>query len=126
VYNEWRERRRITLCSPARREGKGRIVYIPRIIPAAASGRGARTPIIDPEPGATLRPTARMSPPVGIAAKPPGDYQTIADNLPNGLSIQTEAAAYTVMELLTSARDAGETIAHLSISTASTNRCPSG
>lgn len=111
-YNEWRERRRSNELLPARREGKGRIVYIARITPAAASGQGRQDADQDPEPGATLRPTVRMSPAQWMLPQNHREiYQTIADNLPNGLSIQTEAPLTTVMELLTRP-ETRETIAH--------------
>jgi len=80
----------------------------------------------DPEPGATLRRTARMSPAQWVLPQNHQEiYKTIADSLPSGLSIQTEAPLTTVMELLTRPRR-GRPSLILSISIASTNRCPSG
>jgi len=102
TYNEWRERRRSkNPLLPARREGKGRILYIPEIIPAA---RAAKTSAAeeDAEPGATLRRTTRMTPAQWVLPRNHEDIaKTVVDGLPNGLSIQTGAPLTTVMNLLT-------------------------
>lgn len=111
-YNQWRERRWKNPLLPARREGKGRIVYISRIVPAAAGTRTRQVADRDPEPGATLRRTVRMSPAQWVLPQNhQAIYQTISDNLPKGLSIRTEAPLTTVLELLTRPRTR-ETIVH--------------
>jgi len=110
-YNEWRERRRVNPLLPARREGKGRIVYIPQVVPAGARVRAAEADQ-DPEPGATARRGERMSPAQWILPRNQQEiYQAIVDSLPKGLSIRTEAPLTTVMELLTRPQTR-ETIVH--------------
>ncbi|HEX4343338.1 MAG TPA: beta-galactosidase, partial [Verrucomicrobiae bacterium] len=110
-YNEWRERRRTNPFLPARIQGKGRIVYIPEII------RGDKAPKasaldFDPEPGAALQRGTRMSPSQWVLPKNHQEiFQTIADGLPQGLSLTSDAPLATVMELLTRA-ETHETIAH--------------
>ncbi|HWB82506.1 MAG TPA: beta-galactosidase [Bryobacteraceae bacterium] len=110
-YNEWRERRHTNPLLPARQEGKGRIVYIRSIIPGLARARAQRGNL-DPEPGATLRRGARMSPAEWVLPRNHHEiYQTVTDALPRGLSITTEAPLTTIMELLTR-QQTRETIAH--------------
>lgn len=91
-YNQWRERRRTNPLPPARAEGKGRIIYIPEIIPAdsldsGVSGTGlARNRIMSTAEWVLPENHRQIS-------------QTIVDALPKGLSITTEAPLTTVMEL---------------------------
>jgi hypothetical protein len=110
-FNEWRERRRTNPLLPARAEGKGRIVDIPRITQAA----GARTRQdgdLDPEPGATQRQTSRMSPAQWVLPQNHQEiYKTVAANVTGGLSIETEAPLTTVAEFLTRP-ESHEIIAH--------------
>ena len=111
-YNDWRERRHSNPFLPARREGKGRIVYIPGIIPGSKEKIVVDLSAADPEPGATLKRGERMSPPQWVLPVNHRDiFRTVADNLPQGLSLECGAPLTTVMELLT--RDeTRETIAH--------------
>jgi hypothetical protein len=111
-YNQWRERRRVNPLLPARSEGKGRILYIPEITRADARLGKSRTDDEDPEPGATLQKTSRMTPAQWVLPKNhEAIARTIVEGLPKGLSIQTEAPLTTVMELVI--RPASrETIAH--------------
>lgn len=111
-YNERRERRRVNPLLPARREGKGRILYIPQIVRA---GRPVRVQEEDqnPEPGASLRRGERMSPADWVL---PANHEEICrvvtESLPNGPSITVDAPLSTVAELLI--RPASrETIAHI-------------
>ena len=110
-YNEWRERRRANPLLPARTEGKGRILYIPRVIPAVRR-TAAESSDQNPEPGASLQRGERMSPAQWVLPANHAEiYHTIVDALPNGLSIETQAPLTTVVELLN--RPASrETIAH--------------
>lgn len=111
-YNEWRERRRVNPLFPARREGKGRILYIPQIVPAGERALQSRTANEDPEPGATPRRGTRMSPKDWVLPKNHQEiYQAIVDGLPKGLSITAEAPLTTVMELVNRPKTR-ETIAH--------------
>jgi hypothetical protein len=111
MYNEWRERRRKNPLLPARREGKGRIVYIERIVPAG-TGRTQQNGDQDPEPGASLRRSSQMSPAQWVLPTNHGEiYKTIAENLDGGASIETDAPLTTVAELVTRV-DTRETIAH--------------
>jgi Beta-galactosidase len=82
TYNERRERWRNNPLLPARREGKGRIVYIPKIVPAIPASR-------------------QMSPPQWVLPKNHQEiYTAIVNNLPRQLSITTKAPLTTVLELL--------------------------
>ena len=111
-YNEWRERRRGNPFLPARTEGKGRIVYLPRIVVAGAGSRVREEVDTDPEPGATLHASVRMSPAQWVLPQNHQEiYRTVADNLSHGPSIRTEAPLTTVMDLLTRP-ETRETIAH--------------
>jgi hypothetical protein len=111
-YNEWRERRRVNPLLPARREGKGRILFIPEIV--RADTRRGKTLEADenPEPGAALKKSERMSPAQWVLPK---NHEEIRDailgGLPKGPALTAEAPFTTVAELLK--RPAShETIAH--------------
>jgi hypothetical protein len=101
-YNQWRERRRTNPFLPGRSEGKGRIVYIPEITRAdvpAGKGQAANE---NPEPGATLQSSTRMTPAQWVLPKNhEAIAKTVAEGLPRGLSIETGAPLTTVMDLLT-------------------------
>jgi hypothetical protein len=122
-YNEWREKRSVNplralihsdgLAAVTRREGKGRIVYIPEIIPAQAHRAGARASEDNPEIVVSSDLGSRR-----FAATDwvlPKNHQEIrrliVDNLPRAVSISTEAPLTTVMELLNRAKSR-ETIVH--------------
>jgi hypothetical protein len=111
-YNDWRERRRVNPFLPARREGKGRILVIPQILPAEAFAKKGGVEDQNPEPGAALRKAARMSPPQWVLPKNHEEiHQTILEALPGGASLVAEAPLTTVAELVTRA-ETRETIAH--------------
>ncbi len=111
TYNEWRERRHSNPLLPARREGKGRILYIPEIIPAARAAKESAGEE-DAEPGATLRRTARMTPAQWVLPRNhEAIAQTVVEGLPKGLSITTGTPLTTVMDLLTRP-GARQTLAH--------------
>ena len=122
-YNEWRERRRVNplgaLVDSAgqgmvtRKEGKGRLVYIPAIIPARTRGTGLRGSEENPEIFASSGQRSQR-----FAASEwslPQNHQeicrAIVDNLPQVASISTGAPLSTVMELLNRA-GSRETIVH--------------
>ncbi len=110
-YNEWREKRRKNPLLPARAEGKGKIVYIPEIIPAEKRAKAAVNEV-DPEPGATLRGGTRMSPAQWVLPKNHGEiFAAVADGVAGGLSLKCDAPLTTVMELLTRV-ESRETLAH--------------
>jgi hypothetical protein len=112
-YNGWRERRHKNPFLPARAEGKGRIVYIPEIV--RADSRSARTQAGDqnPEPGATLQRTPRMTPSQWVLPKNhEAIAKTVVDGMPKGLSVQTDAPLTTVLEML-NRPSTRETIVHL-------------
>jgi len=95
VYNEWRERRRNNLCSrhAAKERGASSISHASsRQRPA---GRGARTPIKTGTGGYSPSHGAYVAGAVVLPQNHREIYQTIADSLPNGLSIQTEAPLTT-------------------------------
>ena len=54
-YNEWRERRHVHPLLPARREGNGRIVFIPHIVPGSSHPGEADVADQNPKPGASKR-----------------------------------------------------------------------
>jgi Beta-galactosidase len=94
-FDERRREKGANLLVAPRTEGRGRIVYIPRIIPAV-----------------DVRPGARMAPPQWVLPKNHAEiYRTIADAFPGGLSVTTGAPLTTVMELLVRAKSR-QTIAH--------------
>jgi hypothetical protein len=99
-YNEWRERRRVNPLLPARQEGKGHVVFVPRIVPGAK--RTARGSDEDPEPGATQRRGERISPAQWVLPANHAEiYRAVADAVHGGLSVRTEAPLTTVMEITT-------------------------
>jgi hypothetical protein len=100
-YNQWRERRRINPLLPARTEGKGQIVYIPEIIPAASATGRTRTLAENPEPGATPQAVNRMAPSQWVLPKNhEAINETVVAGLPHGLSLKSDAPLTTVMDLL--------------------------
>ncbi len=111
-YNGWREQRHTNPLLPARKEGKGKIVYIPEIIPGKKEKKSLDFMVDDPEPGATLRRGEKMSPPQWVLPSNHREiYQTLVSNIPDGLAIECDASLTTVMELLN--RDKShETLAH--------------
>jgi hypothetical protein len=103
-YNEWREERHANPLLPARNEGKGRIVYIPQVVPAKG-GRSESDTFVDPEPGATSRRGSQMSPSQWVLPKNHEEiHSTIVGAMPNGLSLTADAPLTTVMELLNRAQ----------------------
>jgi len=94
-YNDWRQKRDVNPLLPARREGKGRIVYIPEIVRADGGGK-----------------IGRMDPKQWVLPKNHGEiYQAIVGALPYGLSVISGAPATAVMELVVRAKTR-ETIVH--------------
>jgi hypothetical protein len=94
-YNEWRQPRDANPLLPARREGRGQIVYISEIVRADGS-----------------KHIARMVPSQWVLPKNHKEiYQAIVGALPKGLSITTQAPLTTVMELLVRPKSQ-ETIVH--------------
>jgi hypothetical protein len=111
MCNERRELRAANPLLPARREGQGRIVFIPEVVRADKATRGA--PMSEnPEPGATTERSAHMNPPQWVLPRNHEEiYKTVVDGLPNGLSITTMAPLTTVMEIQARAKTQ-ETIVH--------------
>ncbi len=111
-YNEWRERRRVNPLLPARREGKGRILSIPEIVRADTRRGMSLDADENPEPGATLKRSERMSPPQWVLPKNHEEIcQTILEGLPKGPALTADAPLTTVAELLNRGASR-ETIAH--------------
>jgi hypothetical protein len=111
-YDEWREQRSTPALLPARREGKGRILYIPEIIRGDVRNAKSQGADVDPEPGATAARGVHIAPPQWVLPKNHEEiYKTVASGVPKGLSIATSAPLTTVMELLTRAKT-NETIVH--------------
>lgn len=93
TYNERRETWRKNPLLPVRREGKGCIVYIPKIVAAIKESRA-------------------MSPAEWVLPKNQQEvYTAIVKNLPRRLSITAEAPLTTVLELL-KRQETHETIVH--------------
>jgi hypothetical protein len=110
-YNDWREKRHKNPFLPTRAEGKGRIVYIPKIVPDVKVEKtsGGND---NPEPGAASQRTPKMSPAQWVLPKNHQEiFDAIADVLPHGLSLKSEAPLTTAAELLTRA-ESQETIVH--------------
>jgi len=101
-FNGWREKRHKNPFLPARTEGKGRIVYIPKIqrgdLPREKGTSGAD----NAEPGADSQSTPKLSPAQWLLPRNHQEiFATITNNLPRGLSLTTEAPLTTAAELLT-------------------------
>ena len=102
-FNQWREKRaHKNPLLPARKEGKGQILYLPDIQRADKRAGKSQQLAEDPEPGATPSKVERFSPAQWLL---PTNHQQIADtitqNLPAGPSLQTTAPLTTIAELLT-------------------------
>jgi hypothetical protein len=120
-YNDWRETRRTNplLARMGARSvtalGKGKLVYIPEIVPATASTVEARTIGVAGDETASSASPARG----GTFAAPdwvlPKNHAAIRDailtNLSQPLSITSEAPLTTVMEMVNRAKS-NETIVH--------------
>ncbi|HTB85138.1 MAG TPA: beta-galactosidase [Candidatus Sulfotelmatobacter sp.] len=110
-YNGWREKRHQNPFLPARTEGRGRIVYVSKIVPDVKLEKTAGGND-DAEPGAASQATPKMSPPQWLLPKNHQEiYDAIAGNLPRGLSLTSDAPVTTVAELLTRP-ETQETIVH--------------
>jgi hypothetical protein len=111
-YNEWREEREANSLLPPRSEGKGRVVYISKIVPADAS-LAVDVPVVhDPHTGVAPPKRVEMVPAQWVLPKNHEEiYKMIVAAMPGGLSIVTEAPLTTVMELLDRVQT-NETIAH--------------
>jgi hypothetical protein len=110
-YNGWREQRHQNPFLPARNEGRGRIVYIPKIVPEVKADKTAGGND-NPEPGAASQATPKLSPPQWLLPKNHQDiFDAITGALPRGLSLTSEAPLTTVAELLTRP-ESQETIVH--------------
>jgi hypothetical protein len=94
AYNESRQKRDANPFLPVRPEWNGRVVYIPEIVRAD----GKTTNRLDPRQWVLPKNHAEI-------------YKAIADALPTGLSITSDAPLTTVMELLVRAKTQ-ETIVH--------------
>jgi hypothetical protein len=107
-YNEWRERRPDHPLLPARREGKGQIVYIPHVRASKSEGGDENPEII----ASSQQRSRHLSPQEWVLPRNHDEiYKAIAGSLPKGLSITTEAPLTTVMELL-NREQTRETIVH--------------
>lgn len=93
IYNEWRETWRKNPLLPARREGKGRIVFISKVIPALQASR-------EMNPSEWVLPRNHQE-----------IYTAIVSNLPKQLSISTKAPLTTVLEIV-KRPESHETIVH--------------
>jgi hypothetical protein len=113
TYNERRERRTVNpllaLMPPDAKKGitvsqhgKGRLVYVPKIVAAQAadsSGDGFEdNPEI--EAGKRAKPQRFLPPEWTLPKNHQAIYRAIADHLPRGLSVRTDAPLTTVMEVL--------------------------
>lgn len=111
-YNQWRERRRNNPLLPARSEGKGRIVYIPEIVPADSAAGKAKGLVENPEPGATPQVVNRMTPAQWVLPKNHAAInEAVVAGLPHGLSITSGAPLTTVMDMLVRP-ESRETLVH--------------
>lgn len=111
-FNEWRERRHQNPFLPVRREGNGRIIYIPEIERADLKPEKGAAVAEDAEPGAAGQHTPRMAPPQWVLPKNhEAIYEAIVSGLPRGLSLKTEAPLTTTAELVTRP-ESHETIVH--------------
>ncbi len=115
-YNDWREKRRVNplrvlvnaegLAPVMKREGKGRLVYIPQIIPARGRSAGARASEENPEIFASSESRSqRFAASDWVLPKNHQEIrQAIVDHLPAPVSLTTEAPLTTVMELVNRAK----------------------
>jgi hypothetical protein len=92
--------------------GRGRIVYIPKIVPVDASLAVELPPDHDPHTGMAAPKGIQMVPAQWVLPKNHEEiYNAIVGAMSGGLSITSEAPLTTVMELLNRAKT-NETIAH--------------
>jgi hypothetical protein len=111
-YNQWRERRRVNPLLPARREGKGRVLCIPEVVRADPRRSKPLQADENPEPGATLGKSERMSPAQWVLPLNQEEIcRTILGALPRGAALTAEAPLTTVAELL-NRPGSHETITH--------------
>ena len=124
-YNDWRETRRVNPLrallgsvpsgAVTKNEGKGRLVYIPEIIPDDRPHPAAAQANTEENPEVTVAPTSRRQRFAAADWMLPKNHQEIArlisDNLPKGISIATQAPLTTVMEMVNRA-ESRETIVH--------------
>lgn len=112
-FNGWREKRHENPFLPARTEGKGRIVCLPKIQRADSAAEKGAAGLGNAEPGADSQSTPKLSPAQWLLPKNhPEIYEAITNNLPRGLSLTTEAPLTTVAEMLNHP-ETSETILHL-------------
>ncbi|HUQ93401.1 MAG TPA: hypothetical protein VM120_17090 [Bryobacteraceae bacterium] len=113
AYNERREKRARNpllslLASDAKRgiavaaHGKGRLVYVPQIIPSHRTGSAGDGFEDNPEieAGKKAKPQRFLPSEWTLPRNHQEIYRAIADHLPRGLSVRTEAPLTTVMEVL--------------------------
>jgi hypothetical protein len=110
-YDEWREARVKVPSWSSRREGRGSIVYIPKVI-RDDKRVNASDSFQDPEPGArSLRGTQLTPAQWVLPVNHQEIYRQIIAAMPKGLSIASDAPLATVMEILTR-KESRETIVH--------------
>jgi len=99
-FNEWREKWRVNPLLPARQEGRGRIVYIPKVVPGIAHlDKAAGNQ--DPEPGAMPRPGVQINPSQWVLPSNHREiHQAIVRSLPHELSLTISTSLTTVLEIL--------------------------
>ncbi len=121
-YNEWREARKINpllafMDSPPRSGisvkavGKGKVVYIPEIVPGAAGGVEARKAGAPGDETAAGRARSFAGAEWVLPKNHAEILRAVAGNLRAPLSITTEAPLTTVMEILNRA-ETSETVVH--------------
>ena len=110
--NERREKRRKNAFLPARAEGKGRIVFVAKVVPGE---RAARAQGGDGEleiTGGVAARNPRFSPPQWVLPQNHEEIrQAVVSGLPRGLSLTAQAPLTTVMEVYTRT-ESRETVVH--------------
>lgn len=111
-FNERREARRLNPFLSARGEGKGRVVILPRIVPADAAAKSAGGDGDVEITGGVESRVRRFAPQEWVLPRDhAGIYGAVATAVSGGFSVQTDAPLTTVAEIL-NRPESSETLVH--------------
>jgi hypothetical protein len=111
-FNERREMRRTNPILPARREGKGRVVLLPRIVPADAAAKVAGGDGDVEITGGVESRVRRFAPQQWVLPRDhDGIHAAVLSAVAGGFSVRTDAPLTTVLEIL-NRPESNETLVH--------------